>query len=82
MCCGLSGVLFSLELVEGKDHPSQLGPAEYNNLSEKSCGLLLHMLKSVFHLCQYIVLDCGFCILCALVELRKKGVFAAVLIKM
>jgi hypothetical protein len=30
MCCGLSGVMYSIELVEGKDRPQQLPPKEYS----------------------------------------------------
>ncbi len=44
-------------------------------------GLLLCMLQSVFHSGHYIVLDSGFCVLKALIALKKKGVFAAALKK-
>ncbi len=50
-------------------------------LGGKTCVSLLRMLKLMLHSGQYIVLDSGFCVWRELVELRKKGVFAAVLIK-
>ncbi len=80
-CCGLSGVLFSMEMVEGKDRPRQLGPQEFDDEGGKTCGLLLRLLKPVFHTGRYVVLDSGFCVLKAIVALKKKGVFAGALIK-
>ncbi len=81
VCCDLPGVMFSIELVKGKDHPNELGPPEYDDHGGKTVGLLLHMLKCVFHSGQCIVLDSGFCILQAIVELRREGVFAKALVK-
>ena len=78
--CGKSHILFSLELVEGKDHPSQL-QTEFDNLGGKTVGLLLRMLKSYFATGKYVVLDSGFCVLKGIVELRKRGLFSCALIK-
>jgi Transposase IS4 len=40
ICCGISGVMFAIELVEGKDRPPNLGP--YKSEEEgKTVGLLL-----------------------------------------
>ena len=44
-------------------------------------GLLLCMLAPIFHLGFMVILDSGFCVLKAIVELHKKGVFASALIK-
>ena len=44
-------------------------------------GLLLHTLAPIFHLGFMVILNLGFCVLNAIVELRKKGVFASALIK-
>ena len=79
-CCGKSNILFSLELVEGKDRPSQL-PSDFDDLGGKTVGLLLRMLKSYFATGKYVVLDSGFCVLKGIVELRKRGLFACTLIK-
>lgn len=79
-CCGKSNILFSLELVEGKDHPRQL-PIEFDDVGGKTVGLLLQMLKSYFASGKYVVLDSGFCVLKGIVELRKRGLFACSLIK-
>jgi hypothetical protein len=39
-CCGKSGILWALELVEGKDRPRQLDKPDFDNLG-KTVGLLL-----------------------------------------
>ncbi len=70
-----------MEMVEGKDRPQELGPAEFDVKGGKTSGLLLRMLKSVFHTGCCVALDSGFCVLKALIALKKKGVFAAALIK-
>ena len=43
--------------------------------------LWLYFCRSSFHFACYAVLDSGFCILNAFIDLKKHGVFAAVLIK-
>ena len=39
-CCGLSGIMFVVEIVEGKDHPTDLGPPEFEECG-KTGGFLL-----------------------------------------
>ena len=41
----------------------------------------MHVLKTIFYSGCYVVLDSGFCVLKTLIALKKKGVFAATLIK-
>ena len=72
--------MFDFELREGKDHPSELPPAEF--LEEGiTAGLLLCLTKTIHHTSRYVVLDSGFCVLLALLALKKKGVYAGALIK-
>ena len=73
-CCGLSGILFSIELVEGKDHPPQI-QERWSGLGWMM-GLLMRMLSTYFTTGRYVVLDLGFCVLRSLVELKKVGLFA------
>ena len=80
-CCGMSGLMFSVELVEGKDRPVDLGPPEFESSFGKTGELLLRMLKSCFNTRRYVVLDSGFCVLKALVALYEQGIYAGVLIK-
>ncbi len=80
-CCGLSGIMFSVEMVEGKDRLPDLGVPEFESVVGKTGGLLLRMLKSYFNTGRYVVLDSGFCVLKAIVALYEKGIFLGALIK-
>jgi hypothetical protein len=80
IACGESGVLYQIELVEGKDQPRELGRKEY---SEKgtTVGLLMHLTKPIWHKGNVLVLDSGFCVLQGIAELNEVGVFAQALVK-
>ena len=80
ICCGISGILYAAELVEGKDEPRDRPPKEFSELG-KTVGLLLRLTRSIWHTSRLVILDSGFCVLKGIVELRKKGVFASALIK-
>jgi hypothetical protein len=77
--CGLSGIMFMMEMVEGKDHPPQVAE-RYSELG-KTTGLLMRMLQSYFASGRYVVLDSGFCVLKALVQLKMVGMVACAVIK-
>ena len=79
IACGETGILFALEIVEGKDQPREK-KKEFSNLG-KTTSLLLWLTKTLWGSGKVVVLDSGFCVLKALVELKKKGVFSAALIK-
>ena len=80
--CGLCGFLFGLELQEGKDAPKELRHVNSDtNKHGKTCGLLLRLCKSLYFTGKIVVLDSGFCVLQALVELKKLGVYAHAVIK-
>ena len=67
--------MFVVELVEGKEHPRQAGPLEFEDLSRNTLGLLLRMMKSYFATGRYVILDYSLCVLKGLIQLRKKGIF-------
>ena len=79
IACGKSGVLYGLELVEGKDSPAEIDK-EFDGLG-KTVGLLLRLTKNIWATGKVIILDSGFCVLKGIIELFKKGVFASALIK-
>ena len=81
ICCGLTGILFSLELVEGKTRPKDMRKPEYDDRGGPTVGLLLRLTKSMWGTGRAVVLDSGFCVLRAIIELKKVGVFSAALIK-
>ena len=47
----------------------------------KTVGLLLRQTRPIWNQAKVVILDSGFCVLKGIVEVRKKGVFAAALIK-
>jgi Transposase IS4 len=68
ICCGLSCIMFEVEIVEGKDRPPERELPEYNHLG-KTVGLLLRMTRSMWGSGKVVVLDSGFCVLKGLIEL-------------
>lgn len=73
ICCGVSGIMFAIELVEGKDRPPEL-PSPPKD--EKTKHLLLSLCQSLYSSGKIVVLDSGFSVMKALVALKKVGVFA------
>ena len=72
--------MFVVDLVEGKAHPRQAGPLEFEELDGKIVGLLLCMTKRYFATGRYVILDSSFCVLRGLIQLKKKVIFACALI--
>ena len=75
-----STILFGLELMEGEDEPPEK-LVDPNDAHGKTVGLLLRLREPLFSTGKVVVLDSGFCVLCGLVELMKRGVYAALVIK-
>ena len=69
--CALCVILLVVELVEGKAHPRQAGPLEFEYLGGKTVSLLLHIMKSYFSTGRYVILDSSFCVFKGLIKLRK-----------
>jgi hypothetical protein len=76
----MSGIMYLIELVEGKDAPPQRGSPTFATLG-KTVGLMMRMCQSIFHSGKVVVLDSGFCVWKGIIELKKVGVFAHALIK-
>ena len=72
--------MFAMEMVKGKDRPRDLGPNELSGYG-KTAGLMLPMLKSYFGAGKYIILNSGFRVLKAIVELKRHGIYSCALIK-
>ena len=80
--CGESGFVFGAEIQEGKDAPRERRYLDADtNKHGKTVGLLLRLCKPLLFTGKVVVLDSGFCVLRAIVELKKLGVFAAAVIK-
>ena len=71
IACGICGIIYQAELVEGKDEPKcNRGPKEFDELG-KTVGLLLHLTKSIWGTAKIVVLNSGFCVLQGVIELKK-----------
>lgn len=80
ICCGLCGVLFHMEMVEGRHRPTSMPPLEYSEMG-KTASLLLCMKKPIWNSGTVLVLDSGFCVLKAFADLVDCGIYAGSLIK-
>ena len=80
ICCGETGIMYFVELVEGKDRPAQLGRHQHEERG-KTVGLLLRMTKSISGTGKVVIMDSGFCVLEALIALREVSVYGSALIK-
>ena len=81
ICCCTSGLMWQIELVEGKDSPKEKPPAEYEEIGGNTTSLLLRLCSPIFHTGKLVILDSGFCVLQAIIELKKRGVYSSALIK-
>ena len=80
ICCGVSGIMYAIELVKGKDRPPQLAPEKFSEHG-KTAGLLLRLTESIHHSGRVVIMDSGFCVLLALVKLASFGVYSSAVIK-
>ena len=60
ICCGLTYISWRGHILEGKDHPQQLGK-KYAEFREK-VSLMLRVSKLIFGTGAAVVLDSGFCV--------------------
>ena len=80
VACGLSNILYQMELVEGKDSPEELSHKEQEKELGKTGSMMMRILKPILGTAKVVILDSGFCVLHALVALKKAGVFASAVI--
>ena len=80
VCCCLTGIMWGIDMVEGKDRPRDLGQQQFHDLGA-TVGLLLHLLLPIFNLGMMVILYSGFGVLKGIVELQKNRVYTTALIK-
>jgi hypothetical protein len=77
ICCGLSGIMFAIKLVQGKDRPLQIPNEKYLEHGE-TIGLLLRLTESIHHSGRVVIMDKSFSVLTnGLVKLASFGVYAS-----
>jgi hypothetical protein len=72
VCCGLSGVMWAIELVEGRDAPPERTGVQFAE-KPKTVALLLRLCSSIFGSGNVIILDSGFCSKTKVPKCPKKG---------
>ncbi len=45
ICCAVGGVMYDIELVQGKNHPHQMGAKEFDNLGGTTVELLIRLTR-------------------------------------
>ena len=81
ICCGLSGIMYAVELREGKDAPAQREVDPEEKKIGKTACLLLRLTKALYTTGKVVILGSGFCVLQAIIALQEKGVFSGAWIK-
>ncbi len=79
-CCGVSGIMYAIELVKGTDCPPQLAPKKFCEHG-KTAGLLVRLTESIHLSGRVVILDSGFNMLQALIKLASVGVYSSAVIK-
>ena len=69
-----------MEIVKGKDKPKEIGKDKYHEYG-KTGSLVFRLFIPLFITGKVVILDSGFCVLLAVIALKKMGVFSAALIK-
>ena len=70
--CGMCDIMFVVELVEGKDEPSEASAKEHSEKG-KTVSLLLRLTISIEGRGFIVVLNSGFCVLKCNTGLIKRG---------
>ena len=78
ICCCISGLMYAVELLEGTDRPRQKPTEKFTDIPQSgtTTSLLFCLCDSIFYIGMIVILDSGFCVLRAIIELKKRGVFA------
>eukprot|EP00957_Ditylum_brightwellii_P012607 952889-Ditylum_brightwellii.AAC.1 len=70
MCDGQSGIIYAVEIIEGKDRQREIGKQEFN-AEGNTASLLLLLTRNLFGTGKLVILDSGFCVLQAITSLKK-----------
>ena len=77
----MSGILFVVQLIKGKEYHCQSGTLESEDLDGKTMGIFLRMMRIYFSSDKYVILYSDFCVFKGFIQLMKKGIFACAVIK-
>ncbi len=82
ICDAGTGILFKMELVEGKSRPPELGkPAFEEAHNSKTTGLVLRMTDELAGSGRVVVMDSAFCVMKAVVAMQQRGIYVTTVAK-
>lgn len=82
ICDVETGILFRMELVEGKDRPPEMGAPKYEaEHKSKTTGLILRMTETIRGQGRRVIMDSAFCVMSAVVALFKTGIYCSTVAK-
>jgi len=77
---GLCDIMLGIEILEGEDKTKDRGKDKYHEYG-KTGSLFLRLCTPLFMNGKVVILDSSFCVLLAVIALKKMGVFSSALIK-
>jgi hypothetical protein len=81
IACGVLHIIFWMECVEGKSRPPHLEEMPLSYEHGKLCALILRATEAIAGSNRVVFMDSGYGVLCALPELRRRGLHATVVLK-
>ena len=80
IACGLSTIIWFAEIVERIYFPHERRRPDFDKIGN-TVGSMIRFTRPIWNCANVVMMDSGFCVTKGLVQLRKKGVFGATLIK-
>ena len=78
---GVTTILYAAEIRMGDKHTPVGYVHEFEKEEGKTSSLIARLTRSIWHSGKVLILDSGFCVLKALTNLKKRGLFAGAVIK-
>ena len=80
IACELFTIMWFAEIVEVRSSPRDHRRPEFDEI-DKTLGTILRFTRPIWNCAKVVIMDSGFYVTKALVELRKKGVLGAALVQ-
>ena len=77
----MSVVVFFVDILEGKDQPTEIGKPDFEAEYGATGGLVMRMTNPLFGTGKAVVKDSGFCVMKGLVGMLSRGVYGTTVIK-
>ena len=78
--CELSTIIWFAEIVGGRGQPRERRRPEFDDIG-KTLGKMLRCTRPIWKCAMVVIMDSVFCVIKGFVELWKKGIFGAAVIK-